>query len=48
MTTPWELPDTPFFDDAHGEVVDSLNAWIASEPHALRHDPPGDLDAQCA
>lgn len=48
MTTPWTLPDTPFFGDAQGEVVDALNAWIASEPQALRHDPPGGLDAQCA
>jgi len=36
----------PFFEDVHRQVVDDLEAWIASEP-AVREPDHGDVDAAC-
>lgn len=48
MKTEWPLPDTPFFDGAHAEVVQALNLWVARQRHVLHTEPPGGLNQQCA
>ncbi|GAB2478272.1 MAG: acyl-CoA dehydrogenase family protein [Comamonas sp.] len=48
MKAEWALPDTPFFDGSHAEVVQALNLWIARQRPMLDGEPEGGLNAQCA
>lgn len=48
MRTEWTLPDTPFFDAAHDDVVAALNRWMDHNRAALEEEPHGSLTDQCA
>ena len=48
MKTQWALPDTPFFDAAHAEVVGALNRWIDHNRPVLEGEHHGSLTEQCA
>jgi len=48
VKTNWTLPDTPFFDESHAEVIHTLNQWIDCNRHTLERDTDGNLNDQCA
>lgn len=48
MKTDWTLPDTPFFDESHTEVVSKLNQWIDCNRHVLQNEPNRSLNDLCA
>ncbi|MEG0974784.1 MAG: acyl-CoA dehydrogenase [Comamonas sp.] len=48
MKQTWALPDTPFFEAHHHEVIDRLNAWLAHNQATLAAEYEGSLNAQCA